>query len=69
MANGKQLLQQKTIHALTKEAARVKEGLQGYLDDLELYSKPEFWEAVRETQESKGKKFSSIKAVFKELDG
>lgn len=69
MANGKQLLQQKTINALTKEAVRVKEDLKGYLEDLELYSKPGFWEAVRETQENKGKRFSSVKALFKELDG
>lgn len=68
MANGKHLLEQKTVHALTREAARVKEGLQGYLDDLELYSKPEFWEAVKETRENKGKKFLSFKALLKELD-
>lgn len=68
MANGKQVLQQRTVKALTKEAARVKEDLKGYLDDLELYSKPEFWEAIKETQENKGKRFSSANALFEELD-
>ncbi|MDO8537744.1 MAG: hypothetical protein Q7S21_02565 [archaeon] len=69
MVNGKtQVLQQKAIKELTKEAIRIRADLQDYLDDLKMYSNPEFWEAINETNESKGKKFSSSKELFKELD-
>jgi len=63
-----QALQKKTISVLTREAARIRADLQEYLGDLEMYSKPEFWEAVNETIENHGKSFSSAKALFKELD-
>ena len=69
MANGTaQVLQKKTIKQLTKEAAKIRADLQEYMDDLKMYSKQEFWEAINETKENKGRKFSSAKALFKELD-
>lgn len=64
-----QASQKKTIGILAKEAARIRTGLQEYLGDLEMYSKPEFWEAVNETIENRGKSFPSAKALLKELDG
>ncbi|MBS3061956.1 MAG: hypothetical protein J4215_05230 [Candidatus Diapherotrites archaeon] len=68
MVSNEQILQGKAIKELAEEAARVKEGLKGYLEDLELYSNPEFWEAIAETNENKGKKFASTKKLFQELD-
>jgi len=67
--NGKtQVLQQKAIKQLTKEAAKIRADLKDYLDDLKMYSNPKFWEAINETNENKGKKFSSFKEFLKELD-
>ena len=66
--NGKtQVLQKKAIRELTKEAAKIRADLKDYLDDLKMYSNPEFWEAINETNENKGKKFSSFKEFLKEL--
>lgn len=67
--NGKtQVLQQKAIKELTREAAKIRVDLQDYLDDLKMYSNPDFWQAINETNENKGKKFSSFKEFLKELD-
>jgi hypothetical protein len=33
-----------------------------------LFAKPEFWEAVKELQEGKGKKFSTIQKLIDDLD-
>lgn len=68
MGNGKTLLlQKKTIKELTKEAAKIRADLQDYMDDLKMYSNPEFWEAINEAETNKGKKFSSIKEFLAEL--
>ncbi|MDO8625229.1 MAG: hypothetical protein Q7R47_04035 [Candidatus Diapherotrites archaeon] len=68
MISKQQQLQEKAIKALTAEATRVKEDLEGYLEDLEMYSNAEFWEAIQEANENKGKKFNSTKKLFQELD-
>jgi len=53
MANGTaQVLQKKTIKQLTKEAAKIRADLQEYMDDLKMYSKQEFWEAINETKKA-----------------
>ena len=62
-----QLLQKKTIKELTKEASRAKAELQEYLDDLKLYSNPNFWEAMLEDEEGKVTKYSSIKDFAKKM--
>lgn len=68
MVNGKTLvLQKQTIKEITKEATKIRAGLQEYMDDLRMYSNPEFWEAINETQTNKGKKFSSLKEFIAEL--
>ncbi|GEM_PF-6877682 len=67
--NGKtQLLQRKTILELTKVARKGKEEMESYLEDLEMHSKPEFREAINETTQNKGKKFSSQKKLFEDLN-
>ena len=68
MAHGKtQILQKQTIKRLTKEASKIRADLQEYMDDLKMYSNAEFWEAINEAKENKGKKFSSIKGFLEEL--
>jgi chaperonin cofactor prefoldin len=64
----KEVLQKKTIEALTAEAKRAKQELREYLDDLEMYSKTEFWEAIQEAKENKGKRFASVNELMDELD-
>ncbi len=61
------MLQKKTIKELTKEAAKIRADLQDYMDDLKMYSNPEFWEAINESETNKGKKISSIKEFLAEL--
>ena len=69
MANGKtQLLQKHSVEELRKEAEKLKVDFKGYLEDLELFSNPEFWKAVKEVQQGKGKKFSSVRKMLAELD-
>lgn len=68
MNGNAQLLQRKTIQELTRAASRARGQMRSYLEDLEMYSKPEFWEAINETKENKGKRFSSAKELFAELD-
>ncbi len=68
MGNEKTLvLQKQTIKELTKEATKIRADLQEYMNDLKMYSNPEFWEAINETQTNKGKKFSSVKEFLAEL--
>ncbi len=68
MVNGTtQALQKSAIRQLTKEASRIRADLQEYMDDLKMYSDPEFWEAINEANENKGKKFSSVKEFLAEL--
>ena len=63
-----QNLQTKSVLALQKEAVHLKEEFEGYLDDLRLFSNPAFWEAMKESQQGKRKKFSSIREMLAELD-
>jgi len=68
MANGKTtLLQKKAIKELTSEAKKAKEDLEGYLDDLELYSKPEFWEAIRQAESGNVNIYNSVKEYAKKM--
>lgn len=61
-------IQSQAIPAMRVEAARLKKEFREYLEDLELFSDPEFWKAIEETQKGKGKKFSSIKELIHDLD-
>ncbi len=62
------LLQAQSIPALRKEAARLKGEFESYLEDLQLFSKPDFWKAMEEVQQGKGKKFTTIQAMIDDLD-
>ena len=69
MVNGRaQVLQKRSVKELMQEAQKLKRDFRDYLEDLELFSDPEFWEAVEETQKGKGKQFSSVKRMLEELD-
>lgn len=49
------------------EAKRLKGEFAGYLEDLELFSKPEFWRAVREVEQRGGKKYRHLRHLRREL--
>jgi len=69
MANGKtKTMQKQAVKELQKEAKKLQSEFEDYLDDLRLFSNPEFWEAVEEAQQGKGRMFSSIDELIKELD-
>ncbi|MCR4335309.1 MAG: hypothetical protein NUV57_02110 [archaeon] len=61
------LIQKKAIKELTKEAAKIRGDLQEYMDDLRMYSNPEFWVAINDTESNKGKAFSSVDEFLAEL--
>ncbi len=68
MANGVQVIQKTAIKQLRAEASRLKKDFREYLEDLEMFSNPEFWEAIEELKAGKTKKFSSVKKMLAELD-
>jgi len=54
-------LQKKTIKELTRVASRAKEEMESYLEDLEMYSNPQFWKAVSEADAGKINTYKSIR--------
>ena len=68
MGNGKTLvLQKNTIKVLTKEAKKAKEELEEYLEDLEMYSKPDFWESINQVETGKTNTYKSVKEYAKKM--
>ena len=68
MGNGKTLvLQKNTIKELTKEARKAKEELEEYLADLNMYSKPDFWEAINQAETGKINTYKSVKEYAKKM--
>ncbi|MFH1391493.1 MAG: hypothetical protein ABIH20_04245 [Candidatus Diapherotrites archaeon] len=67
MTSNTALIQKKAIKELTKEAKKAKEDLEGYLEDLELYSKLEFWEAVNQAETGQVNNYKSIKEYAKKM--
>ncbi len=51
---------------MMKEAQKLREEFRDYLEDLELFSDPKFWEAISEAR-SGGKLYSSVVELKKEL--
>lgn len=49
--------------AMQNEARRLKGELETYLEDLELFSKPEFWKALQEPT----RMHKNLKAYAKEM--
>ncbi len=68
LVNGASAVQKKAVTELRQEAAHLKEEFRDYLEDLELFTNPEFWEAVEEVQSGKLKKFPSVREMLAELD-
>ena len=58
----------KVIGEMRRDAAELKKEFQEYLEELELFSSPEFWAAVKEAEEGKTIRFKSIEQLKKELD-
>ena len=68
MGNGKTLvLQKNTIKELTKEARKAKEELEEYLEDLDMYSKPDFWEAINQAETGNVNTYKSVKEYAKKM--
>ncbi|MBI4043420.1 MAG: hypothetical protein HY393_01275 [Candidatus Diapherotrites archaeon] len=59
----KQNMYSKTMVAMQNEARRLKGELETYLEDLELFSKPEFWKALQEPT----RMHKNLKAYAKEM--
>lgn len=69
MVNGKTVLIQKNaVKQLKKEALRLKVEFKEYLEDLELFTKQEFWEAIERVESNNLKKFETIDEMLKELE-
>jgi len=68
MTNGKTtIIQKQTIHEITREAAKTKRELESYLEDLELFGNPEFWEAVRDVEEGRVTRWKSLEEYRKRM--
>lgn len=66
MTNGKaQLLQKSRAEEITKAARSARAELESYLEDLQLYSRKEFWEAVWQAESGKVKKYKRVKEFIK----
>lgn len=62
-----QLLQKNAIRELTRGAQRAKQDLECYLEDLEMYSKPEFWKAITEAETGAVNHYKSIRDYARKL--
>ncbi|MDO8624961.1 MAG: hypothetical protein Q7R47_02675 [Candidatus Diapherotrites archaeon] len=62
-----ELLQKKTIKELTGEAVRIRQEFESYVEDLKLYSKADFWQAVNEAEAGNVSTHSSIKAYAQKM--
>ena len=68
MGNGKTLvLQKQTIKEITSEAKKAKEELEEYLEDLDMYSKPDFWEAINQARSGNVNTYKSVKEYAKKM--
>lgn len=55
----------RAVVEMQKEARRLRNEFQAYLEDLELFSKPDFWEAVEQSKNAVPHK--SFKSYRKKL--
>lgn len=61
------MLQRKTIKELTRVARQAKAEMESYLEDLGMYSKPEFWEAINEAETGKVNTYKSIREYMSKM--
>ena len=61
MAGKTQLLQKRAIKEITKTASKVRAEMEEYLEDLEMYSKPDFWQAINEAESGKVNTYKNMK--------
>jgi len=59
-------LKKEAVDSMRREALRLRDEYVEYAEDMELYSKPEFWAAVEQVERGKTKKLS-LKQLRKEL--
>ena len=50
-----------------KEARKAKEELEEYLADLNMYSKPDFWEAINQAETGNVNTYKSVKEYAKKM--
>ena len=55
-----ELLEKKAIREITTEVARMRGELESYLEDLRLYSKPGFWQALNEEKSGNVTRYESV---------
>ena len=60
------VLRKQAVDSMRREALRLREEFREYAEDMELYSKPEFWAAVEQVEGGKTKKLS-LSQLRKEL--
>ncbi|MBI3588738.1 hypothetical protein HY095_06075 [Candidatus Micrarchaeota archaeon] len=60
-------LKKEAVESMRHEALRLREEFQEYAEDMELYSKPEFWAAVEQVERGKTKRLS-LPQLRKELN-
>ena len=59
-------LKKEAVEQMKSEAKRLRGEYLDYAEDMELYSKPEFWAAVEQVESGKARKLS-LKQLEKEL--
>lgn len=59
--------QTEAIMQLRQEAQRLQLEFEDYLDDLRLFSNPEFWAAIKESQKGNLKKYTNIEEMLADL--
>ncbi len=60
-------LKKEAVDTMRREALRLREEYLDYAEDMELYSKPEFWAAVEQVERNKTLKLS-LNQLRKELN-
>ena len=60
---GSAKMEMKTAASMREEAKRLRKEFEEYIEDLALYSNPEFWEAVRQKPR---KRYASVDEFAKE---
>ena len=60
--------QTEAIMQLRQEAQRLQLEFEDYLDDLRLFSNPEFWKTISESQKGNRKKYETLEEFFQALE-
>ncbi|MFQ5406229.1 MAG: hypothetical protein ACE5DI_03680 [Candidatus Micrarchaeia archaeon] len=61
------VLKKNAVVSMRKEALRLRKEYLEYAEDMELFSKPDFWKAVSNVEKGRTRK-TSVKELRKELN-